>query len=337
MSAWNQWRSKHPKTSIQLVGADFENAALEKADLECADLRAANLQRAMLAGANLRDANLNGALLFNADLRNVDFQGAFLYGADLSGVNLEGANFFDADLTMANLKGAKLSGLRFDSMAVLKDLAHPLSEKQIVSAVFAERNLQKNKAALTREKQYQEGPDNPPIDNAPAHPEKSEVPANDQNSEAPANSPNSAAIVRSIVFDRENMQVGIGILNYFGEILRQKYEDNTAKIIIAQEGLNAQLTVMTVEREKRIIEKTLEDYIAVVAGRQQISAFLPEPLSGIALKQKLDLAYLELKQTQALHSPHIGHARSRNAASEDNIQRLHQLLSEHIIISRQYG
>lgn len=326
MKAWNEWRSQHPKTPIQLVGANFENAALEKVALECADLRAANLQSAILAGANLREANLNGALLFKADLRNVDFQGAFLYGADLNGVNFEGANLFDADLTKADLRGAKLSGLRFDSKAVLNALAHPLSEKQIASAVFAEGNPQKNEVTVIRENRFRSGPANPPNNNVPANPHNREVPAAYQN---------NTAILRSIMFDRENIQAGIGILNYFGEILRQKYEGNNAKVIIEQEGLNVQLAVRTVEREKRIIERALEDYVAVVTGRQQISGFLPEPLAGMALRKKLDLVNLELKQTEALHSDHIGHEKRRISFSEYNVQRLHKLLSDSICISRQ--
>ncbi|MDA8141679.1 MAG: pentapeptide repeat-containing protein [Desulfobacteraceae bacterium] len=352
ISDWNAWRGEHPKSAIQLVGADFANAALAKADLERADLRAANLQSAALADANLKDANLKGALLFKADLRNVDFQGAFLYGADLNGVNLEGANFFDAELTLADLRGAKLSGLRFDSKAVLDELAHPLSEKQIASAVFADRPRRKKHVASLYEEQPPEDAVEQPMDTvsadtrrgeapaqlppakAPAEPHGGETPVDHQRVDAQAKYQDVPSIVRTIVFDQENFQPGISILSYFGEILRQKYGDNKANVLIELEGLKVQLTVKTTEGEKRVVEKALEDYIGVVAGRQQIAAFLHEPLAGLALKKKLDLVHLELQQTAALLSFHKAPEDNAVANSEDNAQRFHKMLLEKICISR---
>lgn len=335
MEEWRQWRSKHPKTSIRLVGADFADAKLELADLRDADLRAANLQSATLAGANLRKAKLDGALLFQADMSHADLRGASLYGADLNGVNLKGANLFDADLTKADLRGAKISGLRLQSKMVLEDLAHPLSDQQIASILFAEEALEKSKVMVVRENRYREAPADTHTGEAPLPHRNFRIPVHDEReTQSRIPSHGGTAIVRTVPFDFENLQAGIGILNYFSEILRLKYEGHKAKIIIAQEGLDVRLTIETVEREKRIIEKTLEEYIAVVTGRRPIADFLPEPLAGLALKQKLDLIDLELRQTAALHSYHQSSETRCDAIPEPDIQKLHRLLSGHICISR---
>lgn len=266
---WDEWRKEHPEMPIKLVGADFESASLEQINLKGADLRGANLQRADLNGANLRQANLNGALFFQAMLQKADLRGAYLWGADLSGVNLEGAKFIGANLTRTNLKGAKLDGVHFESKDTLAHLAHPLTEVQMASAVFSNEQLQVLK--------------NNPVQHKDA-PQPVEVPQ----------------IARSIVFDRENFLAGIGILTYFGEIIRQKLEDIKATVVVEYEELNARLSVIADPKEQLLIEETLEEYICAVTGRKQKAGFLPDPLGDLALKQKLDRVYLELRQTQAL-------------------------------------
>lgn len=322
--AWNDWREAHPRTAIHLVGADLDNASLEKADLKRADLRAANLQGAILAGANLREANLSGAMLFGADLRNADFQGASLYGADLSGANLEGANLVEANLAKTDFKGAKLPGVRLAAQTALDELAHPLTDQQIALVVFAEKEVKKSEVTTIQEAPPEVIRQDPP-----------QIIQQDHQQAVPKVSiNNNRTIVRSILFDRENLQAGIGILNYFTEILRQKYEDSNAKVIIEQEGLNVRLSIETADGKKRVIEKALENYITVVTGRETIANFLPEPLAGLAFKQKLDLVHLELKQCQALHAQNIANREVPVSPEMDNKDRLYSLLSENICISR---
>lgn len=317
MNEWNEWRTKYPETPIQLVGADFENASLENADLEGADLRAANLQNARLTGANFREANLNGTMFFRADLRNVDFQGAFLYGADLSGVVLEGANFFDVDLAQADLRGAKLSGLILDTRVALDELAHPLSDKQKAAVVYSDKPVAK--AAQV------------PVDRIiekPIKKSKVSVIRSDQYRKALTKAEDHTPIVRSVMFDRVNVQAGFGILTYFSEILRQKYEDETARIVIEQEGLNVKVTIETFDGERKAVEKAFEQYIAVVTGREQLSGYLSEPLAEFAFKQKLNLIHLELKQTAVLHSVGKVNGGKRSAILEESVERFYTLLSQ---------
>ena len=107
-------------SGLKLQGANFQNAILEKADLETATLigaefQKANLTEAKLKGADLRKANFQNAILekadletanlFDANLHKANFQNAILEKADL-----ETADLFDANLHKANLTGAKLKG-----------------------------------------------------------------------------------------------------------------------------------------------------------------------------------------------------------------------------------
>lgn len=302
MSEWNKWRKAHPQAHIHLAGADLEEVDLEKVDLTGADLRGANLQSSNLKGANLRKANLKGVMFFEANLSEVDLQGAYLWGADLSGVNLEGANFFRTNLTKADLRGAKVKGIQFESEAALKMLAHPLSEKQLA--------LIDLRGEYTKQAQppgYTDGPQN-----------------------GGGNVQNAGATVRTILFDPENIEAGISILNYFGEILRQKFENAKVKVIVEREGLNVRLTIIAYNGEKGKIEKTLEDYIAVVTRRKQISEFLPKPIAKLALKQKLELIHLELRHSNELHAIGSRNGNNRDAHIKYSVSRLYHLLLKNI-------
>ena len=108
---------KHSR-SLDLSGADLQNANLSGKDLEAANLqgaylRGANLEDTQLQGASLRGAKLEGATIFNtdlrgADLRNVDLQHTDFFGADLRGARLQGANLREIDLEWQSLRFANL-------------------------------------------------------------------------------------------------------------------------------------------------------------------------------------------------------------------------------------
>ena len=90
--------------------ANFQNAILEKVDLETAILLAANLHKANLTEAKLKGANLGIA----------NFQNAILEKADLETAYLIGAKFHKADLTEAKLKGAALGKANFQNAILEK-------------------------------------------------------------------------------------------------------------------------------------------------------------------------------------------------------------------------
>lgn len=109
---------RHSRT-VDLSGADLQDANLSGKDLEAsnlqgADLRGANLEDTQLQGANLRDAKLEGAVIINtdlrgADLRNVDLQQAYFYYAELSGAKLQNTKWQGHNLEMMSLRFANLA------------------------------------------------------------------------------------------------------------------------------------------------------------------------------------------------------------------------------------
>jgi len=76
--------------------------------LEGRDLTGADLSRMELKGANFRGALLERVDFTGADLSGADFTGAVLARAELAGTNLSGVNFTGANLGLARLVGAKM-------------------------------------------------------------------------------------------------------------------------------------------------------------------------------------------------------------------------------------
>lgn len=94
------------------------------------------------------------------------------------------------------------------------------------------------------------------------------------------------AILREIEFPSEYHQAGIGIMNYFAEVLRQKYSDTPAAVQITQEELTVRMTVETVDGHTETVEKALEEYWHVVSDKQQTAEILSYPVEIEALQQR---------------------------------------------------
>ncbi len=111
--AWNEWRSAHPHTKIDLKNASLYSANLRWVNLSFADLDSVNLQSADLYSANLsstdlRSANLHSANLYSTDLRSADLCSASLYSANLISANLHNVKLQSANLRTAKLRSANL-------------------------------------------------------------------------------------------------------------------------------------------------------------------------------------------------------------------------------------
>jgi uncharacterized protein YjbI with pentapeptide repeats len=114
VTRWNTWRKDQTLATVNLNGADLNNANLSRADLTSAilrhaDLTCANLSHADLTNAILRHADLTSADLSHADLTSADLSRAALSSADLTSADLSHADLSRADLTGANLNGANLT------------------------------------------------------------------------------------------------------------------------------------------------------------------------------------------------------------------------------------
>ena len=132
-------------------------------------------------------------------------------------------------------------------------------------------------------------------------------------------------INRSLEFPPEHHQAGLGILSYFGTILRDKYPDTKSKVRIEQEGLIVRLIIESGDGNREIIEKALEDYESVVRGEKKPEDFLDDKLKIIELKQELRFAELRIHQQADMIQFHreqvltltalIGHSLSRTPPS----------------------
>ncbi|MGI4823615.1 MAG: hypothetical protein ACRYFV_20580 [Janthinobacterium lividum] len=105
-------------------------------------------------------------------------------------------------------------------------------------------------------------------------------------------------VARSIEFEPEYYQAGVGILSYFGEVLRQKYPDVNAKVRIEQDGNVVRMRIETPTGENEVIERELERYALVIANQLPPSALLENKIHVMQLENKLSMAELEIRQTK---------------------------------------
>lgn len=135
-------------------------------------------------------------------------------------------------------------------------------------------------------------------------------------------------LTRSIVFPPEAKQAGMAILAYFGEVIEKKYPTIECNVRIEQTGNKVSLIIETPNGEIEKIEHELSQYSLVVTGKMQPEEFMPRSLDALALKQKLQLAELEIRQTkELLHIERTGFER-RIESLEDQIGFMRRILDK---------
>lgn len=102
-------------------------------------------------------------------------------------------------------------------------------------------------------------------------------------------------INRSIEFPPEYHQAGLGILNYFGTVLREKYPDHKAKVKIEQDGLKVRLIIESENGDREIIEKALEEYEMVVRGETAPEELFESKAKVLELKSELRIAQVRIE------------------------------------------
>jgi hypothetical protein len=121
-------------------------------------------------------------------------------------------------------------------------------------------------------------------------------------------------IERSIEFAPEYYQAGVGILSYFGEVLRKKHPDINAKVRIEQEGTTVRMHVETPTGDIEIIEKELQKYALVVAEQAPPEAMYDNAADVLELKLRLKMAQLEIENKNDLLE--LTHASHKKEVSE---------------------
>ncbi|WP_267273060.1 hypothetical protein [Pseudomonas putida] len=107
-------------------------------------------------------------------------------------------------------------------------------------------------------------------------------------------------VERVIEFPRDLYQAGVGVLSYFGEVLKQKHPDIKAKVRIEQDGNIVRMTIDAPDGTKEVIEKTLQDFALVVTNQAPPEALLDTKLHVHALTSKLMMAEMEVRQVRDL-------------------------------------
>ena len=283
---------------------DLNGAEFIETDFTEADLQGANLNQADLYNATLIGANLTGASLRNTELIRVNLCGVDLSGADLYGANLNEANLSEAILEKSNLSGANLSNvnLRHAKLNGANLILANLNEACLTNADLEESKLQSVlildkvgwdhanfKGAIMDQHTYNQ------IPNKWIAPYKRTIVIDNT---IQINEPN--VIVRSIEFPPEYKQSGISILNYFGEILSQKYPDMEVGVTIKQNGLKVSMIIHTPEGQREAVEKTLEQYGLIIQKKMLPSQFLSDELQIMRLEYQLSHAQVQLEAERRL-------------------------------------
>lgn len=140
-------------------------------------------------------------------------------------------------------------------------------------------------------------------------------------------------IDKCIEFSPEHYQAGMGILSYFGEIIKTKHPDIQATVKIEQDGNFVRLHIETEDGTKEIIEKTLEDYTLVVTNQAPIETLFENRIEIMALQNKLEIAAMEIRQTRDMLALSRDNSSSRILSLEDEIQHLRSQIGSQISIA----
>lgn len=266
---------------------------LRAAHLVGAQLQCVNLQRADLQGAQLQGANLQ-----RANLEGTNLQRANLEGAQLQRVNLQRANLEGAQLQIANLEGAALWYANLNNA----NFENAYLDGADLTTAYFNRQTQFDGISISGETKGL----GPWVFN----PEK--------------------YVIREIEFPPEYHQAGVGIMNYFSTVLRQKYPDIPATIQITQEELTVRLTIETDNGHREIIEQTLEEYGLVVSGHRQPSELLPDAVDVFRLENQLSLTRVQLEsERRALQLTEQQYSR-RIESLEEEVAHLRQLVGDQL-------
>lgn len=139
---------------------------------------------------------------------------------------------------------------------------------------------------------------------------------------------NDLRVERCIEFPPEYCEAGTSILTYFNRVLNIKYPSKKNKVRIEQEGLILRMIIDTPTGERDEIEKTLEEYGMVVTGKMKPESFLSDPFEVMALKNKIEIAGLELRQTRKLLDLTRDNSQQRIESLEIQVDKLHCIIEK---------
>lgn len=110
----------------------------------------------------------------------------------------------------------------------------------------------------------------------------------------------ASTIERTIEFAPEYYQAGVGLLSYFGEVLRQKAPNTKAKVRIEQDGRIVRLHIESPDGNIETIEKELDQYALVISNQAPPESLFEQRMHIMQLESKLEVAKVEIKNAYDL-------------------------------------
>ncbi|MFY7671618.1 hypothetical protein ACOSP6_11090 [Tenacibaculum sp. MEBiC06402] len=99
----------------------------------------------------------------------------------------------------------------------------------------------------------------------------------------------------SIEFPEELYLAGLGILNYFGTYIQQKYPKEKIKVKIEQENYLVRLIIEGEEGAREVVEKALQEYQLIVTGERNPEQLTDDPKIILGLKSELRIAKVRIE------------------------------------------
>jgi hypothetical protein len=144
----------------------------------------------------------------------------------------------------------------------------------------------------------------------------------------------SGVINRSIEFTPEYYQAGVGVLSYFGKVLRQKHPDINAKIRIEQDGTVVRMRIESPAGDHiETVEKELTQYALAIQGKILPEDIFENPLDALELKNKFEMAQLEVRQTRELLHYTLTQSEKRITSLEEDVAFLRQTIGSQLMHS----
>jgi hypothetical protein len=107
-------------------------------------------------------------------------------------------------------------------------------------------------------------------------------------------------IERTLEFAPEYYQASVGLLSYFGSILRQKDPNTKSKVRIEQDGNTVRLHIVPPIGEAEVVERQLEQFALIVNGEASPESLLDDPGQIIQLKTQLRMAQMQVETAHDL-------------------------------------
>lgn len=133
-------------------------------------------------------------------------------------------------------------------------------------------------------------------------------------------------IERTIEFAAEFYQAGVGLLSYFGEILRQKDPNTKAKVRIEQEGNIVRLHIVPPVGEAEVVEKQLEQFALIISGQTPPEELLDNPGQIVQLKAQLRMAQMQIETAYDLKQLTAG----KHAQDINNLEKKIDVLTQQV-------